>query len=226
MCPPHRDVQAIAAPSRQGISRGRFLQGALSALSLAVVQPERALAASQSQPPWEVPGYPGSRVLWIYRDGVDASGKAFRYNLRLPFYFPQTGLYRQGYFNLCAVMRDVHVPFNVGDAYIDPKLLFALWEIQVRTALEGLGYRPIQVYSVFRTHETNANIPGAAPQSAHLKGEAADFSTPGVAISTTYEITAAQRDDDHRRGGSRFIGGLGRYAEHVHADTRPGLFTW
>lgn len=200
--------------------------GALSAFALPIGTPERAFAASATQPPWEAPGYPGSRVLWIYREGTDAHGVPFRYNYRLPFWMPKTGLYRNGYFSLCAIMRDVDVDFASGDAYIDPKLLFALWEVQVRTALEGLGYRAIRLYSGFRTAETNASIPGAATKSFHLKGQAADYDQPGIAIATSYEIAAAQREQDYATGGSRCFSGLGRYTDHVHGDSRGYIASW
>ncbi len=204
------------------LSRSHFLAGALGALG-AFALPRRAIADSNATPLWQVPGYPGSRVLWIYTD-EDGMPK---YNMRIPFYFPGVGLDRRGYLMLCAIMRDPHVSFVKGDAYIDPKHIHGLFEIQVAAAQQGYGYRPIRVFSAFRTTETNSTIPGAVPNSYHIKGQASDFDMPGLPMRTVYDIAdALAKADAASPIPNGYIGGLGYYRDHIHGDSGPAGRRW
>lgn len=70
---------------------------------------------------------------------------------------------------------------------------------------------PISVTSGYRSREHNASIPGAAPNSRHISGEAADIVAQGVSMQ---QLAAAAK---------KFFGdgGIGTYGGHVHVDVGP-----
>ena len=77
------------------------------------------------------------------------------------------------------------------------------------------GDRPLRVTSVFRTRSYNATLPGAATNSAHTRGFAADVPPPaGVPLAT-----------HHRHVRAAFESGVGLYtsSNFVHGDFDPQL---
>lgn len=90
------------------------------------------------------------------------------------------------------------------------QLLDMLGQIQARV---GLG-RPLILLSGFRTVQTNNALEGAARQSLHLQGQAADVRIPGVAVS---EVAAAATEVSRRYSYM----GIGTYPGFVHVDIGP-----
>ncbi|HYF08894.1 MAG TPA: DUF882 domain-containing protein [Acetobacteraceae bacterium] len=80
---------------------------------------------------------------------------------------------------------------------------------------ERYGYqRPLRVLSGFRTLRTNMSLEGAAPNSFHLHGYAADFYLPRVPV---LDVAIATLELSRRFG---FMG-VGFYRQFVHVDVGP-----
>jgi uncharacterized protein YcbK (DUF882 family) len=101
--------------------------------------------------------------------------------------------------------------FRTGDVHaIDPSLLDALFELQVRADRDG----PFEVISAYRSAATNAMLhrrsEGVAVHSMHLEGRAIDVRLGGY---PTLELAS------HARSLGR--GGVGYYpgSDFVHVDT-------
>ncbi|MBW6397125.1 DUF882 domain-containing protein [Roseomonas sp. HJA6] len=80
---------------------------------------------------------------------------------------------------------------------------------------ERLGYtRPLRVISGYRTPQTNATLPFAAPNSLHMRGMAADIVVPGMAQADVHAHAAAL---------SNHLGfmGIGWYGSFTHVDIGP-----
>jgi len=79
-------------------------------------------------------------------------------------------------------------------------------------AVRALDGGPIDITSGYRTPEHNREV-GGAPDSCHLKGEAADIkSCRPAALAALCEKAG--------------FGGIGVYPAHVHADVRPRPARW
>ncbi|WP_270938608.1 YcbK family protein, partial [Falsiroseomonas oryzae] len=89
-------------------------------------------------------------------------------------------------------------------------LLDTLGQIQARIGAD----RPLVLLSGFRTPSTNAELEGAARNSLHLQGQAADIMMPGVPAA---RIAAAATEV------ARFYSehGVGTYPGFVHVDIGP-----
>lgn len=99
--------------------------------------------------------------------------------------------------------------------WIDPALLHLLSDIQIGMSRHRGEEVPILLTSGYRTPERNATIRGAAPESFHVRGRAADFGGRGLRSAEVAEIARS----------SPRVGGLGRYADFTHVDTGPRR-TW
>lgn len=80
---------------------------------------------------------------------------------------------------------------------------------------ERIGYtRPLRVISGYRTPQTNAMLPFAAPNSLHMRGMAADIVVPGMAQADVHAHAAAL---------SNHLGfmGIGWYGSFTHVDIGP-----
>lgn len=95
--------------------------------------------------------------------------------------------------------------------WIDMRLLESLSGIQVEMSRLRGEEVPLMLNSGYRTPERNAGIEGAAPNSLHCTGCAADFVGRGFSPRETADLI-----DKHPRWGG---GGLGRYADFTHIDT-------
>jgi uncharacterized protein YcbK (DUF882 family) len=98
---------------------------------------------------------------------------------------------------------------------IDVRLFDLLATVQTMTSLvEGRAVE-ITLTSGYRTPERNRTIEGAAPNSQHICGRAADIVLPGIA-------------HDRVRDAAEIAGapGLGRYAEFTHLDVGPPGRRW
>lgn len=101
---------------------------------------------------------------------------------------------------------------------VDPGLIDMLVELRERCG--AAADTPIRLTSGYRSVATNAFLarsnPNVAENSYHMRGQAADFSIPGVPPGCLGEAAAAMR-----RGGYAVYPHTG----HVHVDTGP-FRTW
>jgi len=80
---------------------------------------------------------------------------------------------------------------------------------------ERIGYtRPLRVISGYRTPQTNASLPFAAPNSLHMRGMATDIVVPGMAQA---DVCAHAMLLSHHLG---FMG-IGWYGSFTHVDIGP-----
>jgi uncharacterized protein YcbK (DUF882 family) len=114
---------------------------------------------------------------------------------------------RDGYLTACHLLRDVRADRTV---QIDPELLDVLCGIQRWMEFNG-KLSTIEITSGFRTLATNQSAEGAARQSMHLYGKAADIIVPGAPSAMIGTMVRRFNSD----------GGTGIYPgrEFVHVDT-------
>jgi uncharacterized protein YcbK (DUF882 family) len=194
MCDAHNFRETNIRPSP--ISRRGFLAAGVGVLATCAL-PRWASAAAQ--------GTARDRyLLFLERVGTGEFAEE-------PFTLDGKTLYWPGYKKLCAVLRDEHVPPELGFVQINVATIEALWAVQ--SYLRGANiYEPIMVHSGYRTPQTNAQTEGAARLSYHMWGKAVDFHVPGVALSDLAGICE----------GCPISGGVGYYPEGwVHMDTGP-----
>jgi len=178
----------------RGHSRASFLNGLTAAAAAAVVVPQAALAARAASP---------ARELWLHNA---LTGET----IRQPFTIDGRTIYRPGYYAICSILRDVHVPAAQGDVAIDIRTIEALYETQAVLRLAGIS-APIEVLSGYRTAYTNAQVEGAR-YSYHMRAQAVDFAIPGVPLPYVWRVCNSRP----------ITGGLGYYADsHLHLDSGP-----
>lgn len=167
--------------------------GAESAKSMMTVRSAMAPAAD-----WKQHLLRGERSIRMRREGVTASIR----------YCTADGILDLGeYQRACHMLRDVRA--NKLHP-MDPRLLDVLCGIQRWMSFNGLD-AVIQIQSGFRTAATNSSTEGAAKNSMHLVGKAADIVIPGVRSAV---VGAMVKEFN---GG----GGTGIYLSRgfVHVDT-------
>lgn len=113
-------------------------------------------------------------------------------------------LYDEGYYDLCRIFADMHDQVAVR---MDPDLFITLAKSQEWLATHKI-YKPIILTSGYRTEHTNRITEGAAQNSMHLYGKAADVQMPGIPINYLARLLRIN-------GGS----GIGIYPTFVHVDT-------
>lgn len=182
--------------------------------------PQAVLASSSWGPP---DGSPASLSGSSSRLRKASSGQTYRLTLvrletgeraSVPFSLDGKTLYWPGYKQLCAILRDEHVPPDQGWVQIDVTTIEALWAVQEYLRRAGIQ-SPIVVHSGYRTPQTNAQTEGAARNSYHMWGKAVDFHVPGVGLDDLAGICQA----------CPASGGVGYYpAGWVHLDTGPKRF--
>jgi hypothetical protein len=112
---------------------------------------------------------------------------------------------------------------------------FQVWEFECKAAAEvliddrlpevlqtirGLLERPVRVNSGYRSPEYNSTVPGAAKNSQHILGTAADIGVSGV---TPLSIARAAEKALAQVG---IQGGIGLYDTFVHVDVRDKKARW
>jgi uncharacterized protein YcbK (DUF882 family) len=176
-----RDVKSITF----GFNRRRFLKTAACGVLSCAASP--VLAAFGQREVSLVHTLTGEQLRTVYfRNGT----------------YDQTALLRVAY-----VLRD----FHSGDVHtIDPMLLDALFELQVRTDHD----KPYQVISGYRNPATNAELKktvhAVAEHSMHIQGRAIDIRVAGVPTKKLRDLAIAMNR-----------GGVGYYpdANSLHLDT-------
>jgi len=109
-----------------------------------------------------------------------------------------------GYYDLCRVFADVQAGVAV---QMDPNLFWVLAKAQQWLSSNQI-HRPIILTSGYRTMHTNSITEGAALNSMHLYGKAADIKIEGLPIDYLARLLRLC-------GGS----GIGIYPSFVHVDT-------
>jgi len=197
----HCDAVGLPSPPPLVPTRRAFLLGLTSSLfTLEAVGAERP-RFKVDQDFWKRP-----RELWLKRA---ENGE------QVQVVYWANGEYRpEEYTKLCWLLRDLHVGKAV---QMDTTLLNVLAGVQGYYRAYGLK-GPLIVTSGYRTPETNARLAreGAARNSMHLYGRAADITLPGVPVEHLGRVNQYL-----------YAGGVGFYpSKHfVHVDTgRPR--TW
>jgi len=145
-----------------------------------------------------------SRALWLRRP---QSGE----EVSLVYANGNTVL-RDGYLSACRILRDVRANKVIA---IDPRLLDILGVIQTWIRFNGIN-EPITILSGYRSPETNSKLEGAAMNSMHLYGRAADIHVKGIPNDTLGRLV-----------GWLSEGGVGVYRNKnfIHVDTGR-IRTW
>ncbi|MEM6902821.1 MAG: DUF882 domain-containing protein [Pseudomonadota bacterium] len=177
-----------------GVNRRHMLIG-LSVFALAATTaPMREAAAARHSI-----RLPRTRGLWLYN-------KNTREHVRLAHV-------RNGFYDRNALRRlDWHLRDHHVQRYyqMDRKLFDVLFVVQQRFGAD----RPLLVTSGYRTRSTNERlaerIPGVATNSLHISGKAIDFQIPERSPGSVCNYL-----------NQLHIGGVGRYATHVHFDVGP-----
>lgn len=113
-------------------------------------------------------------------------------------------LEENGYYDLCKIFADTHDQVAV---QMDPNLFAVLAKAQGWLASNHVR-RPIILTSGYRTQHTNSITEGAAVNSMHLYGKAADIHMEGIPIDYLARLMRLC-------GGA----GIGIYSNFVHVDT-------
>lgn len=152
-------------------------------------------------------GSVGPDRLWIIRAGTGES-------INIPYAHRDPRKHREAWARYSYFWRDWKDHDSA--VWMDPRLLVYLSAMQVR--ISGLrGEETMLILnSGYRTPERNRKIEGAAPNSFHCKGCAADFYSPKV-------TNRAMRVLATRVSG---IGGVGGYSDFTHIDTGPSGRRW
>lgn len=184
------------------ISRRRLLTAAgLSVLpAWAAASPTRP---DQSRPRDELLGdlLREQRSLWAVREVGQR-----RDELRVTYWTAEQGYDRDQYLQLCWLLRDVQADRVFP---INHDLLAVLCGVQAWLAREG-HVAPLRIYSGYRSLTTNRETEGAALNSRHLLGKAADIGMDGVSNVKLAGIASLLG-----RGGTGFYPGR----RFVHVDT-------
>jgi uncharacterized protein YcbK (DUF882 family) len=110
----------------------------------------------------------------------------------------------EGYGDLCRIFADVRAGVAV---QMDPNLFIVLAKAQQWLSSNHIN-RPIILTSGYRTEHTNNSIEGAAFNSMHLYGKAADIKIDGIPSDYLARLLRMS-------GGA----GIGIYSSFVHVDT-------
>lgn len=149
------------------------------------------LPMAKAETVWEKP-----REIWMWRKQTKEEANVV--------YWAGNQMVADGYIELCKLLRDVDAKKTVR---MDMVLLDILYGIQQWFALAGQARR-IDITSGYRSTTTNAHTEGAARNSQHLLGAAADLKIEGVPMEYLGQLAL------YLQGG-----GVGFYQDgHIHVD--------
>jgi uncharacterized protein YcbK (DUF882 family) len=137
------------------------------------------------------------RSIWLVRGSEET---------RATYWSAERGYDREQYLQLCWALRDIQADRVFA---MDHGLLDVLAGLQVWLAQNGIN-APLEVHSGYRTQATNRRQEGAALNSRHLLGQAADITVPGVT-----NLKLAGMASVLGRGGTGYYPGR----NFVHVDT-------
>lgn len=175
----------------------RRLVLACGCCALTMVTTPAGAQRNPAQGDWRKTLLQDRRELWLVRDEDE---------MRSTYWTASTGFIRDEYLNLCWFLRDK----STGRVFaMDRNLLDVLCGVQ--TWLTRNGHQaPIKINSGYRTMATNRKIEGAARNSKHIVGKAADIVVPGISPVKLAGMAAL-----FGRGGTGFY--VGR--DFVHVDS-------
>lgn len=139
---------------------------------------------------------PSTRGLWLYNKNTQEHARVAHV--------------RRGYYDLNALNR---LDWLLRDHHVDQhrRMSRRLFDILYVTQSRFGSDRPLVITSGYRTRSTNEKlaeyIPGVARNSLHIEGAAVDFQIPE---RSPREVSSFLNDLG--------VGGVGRYASHVHVD--------
>ena len=110
------------------------------------------------------------------------------------------------YKHVCYFLRDVRDRNQV--ASMDIGLLNLMYGLQEWARMAGVPNPQLSINSGFRTQRHNAALEGAARNSLHLSGQAADINIRGMEQEQVQRMAAYYK-----------VGGVGLYNSFVHIDT-------
>jgi len=154
-------------------------------------------AGRQGTNDWRARLLQGARSLWLSRGGTE---------IRSTYWTPESGYDGDAYQEICWLLRDVQANKSFP---MSPRLLDVLCGLQNWLAFNGVR-QPIHVNSGYRTFSTNWRTEGAALNSRHILGKAADITVPGVPLARLAGMASVFGQ-----------GGVGMYLNKgfVHVDT-------
>lgn len=119
----------------------------------------------------------------------------------------------EGFADLTWLFRDWRDGNSVH--WMDIRLFDLLATVQTYTSLVLGQPAEMVLNSGYRTPGRNATIEGAAANSQHIHGRAADITVPGIALREVREVAEVSRAP-----------GLGRYPGFTHLDVGPPGRRW
>ena len=152
----------------------------------------------------EAPAQP-TEQFWLQPRVLDLYRPVLRKRVRT-VYWQNGQVNLAGYHEICHLLKDQRA--NMAYA-MDLRLLDLLCAMQAW--VRHYGYHdPIQVNSGYRTAQSNSRLEGAAKNSMHIQGKAADIVFPGLPTSYVGKLAS------HYAGG-----GVGFYysSGFIHVDT-------
>ena len=154
-------------------------------------------AGQQGANYWRARLLQGARSLWLSRGETE---------IRSTYWTPESGYDGEAYQEICWLLRDVQANKSFP---MSPRLLDVLCGLQNWLAFNGVR-QPIHVNSGYRTFSTNWRTEGAALNSRHVLGKAADITVPGVSLARLAGMASVFGQ-----------GGVGMYLNKgfVHVDT-------
>lgn len=194
-------ISNISSPSQAIVdhSRRRLLTWSLAGACLLTLASGASAQTSRGtvQKDWRQYLLDRDRYLSLERAGEKREFLYYRYG---------QGFQPAGYNMACHFLRDVE---SGGTTYrMNPKLLDLLYLIQGWLRHYRLPHH-IVINSGYRTQAHNARLKGAAKESEHVKGNAADIRIPGLGTDALKRLARAIG-----------VGGVGFYpvGEFVHVD--------
>ncbi|WP_455233538.1 YcbK family protein [Geopseudomonas aromaticivorans] len=162
-------------------------------------------SASSAAPDWRLQLLNKERVLRLHR-------RSSKETATLCYWRPGSGWDAKGYAAACHLLRDVSYQRAV---QIDARLLDTLYIMQAWLAAFG-RHHEIHILSGYRTPEHNSKLEGAAKNSLHLQGRAADILIPGLPTQVVGDM-----------GRMISAGGVGFYPSRgfIHVDS-GNIRTW
>ncbi len=183
-----------------GFTRRDFLLGLCAAGVMGVAAP--AVASQRRRQDWRAVVLNRDRWLHLYRPASKETVRVYYYRRNQP-----TGRrwLAKPYSQICKLLRDVEYGQSIR---MSPKLIDLLYIIQAYLKANGKPY-VIHITSGYRTPEHNKRLRGAASNSLHMQGLAADITVPGIPVSELSKLVKAIG-----------VGGVGIYPRKnfVHVD--------